>query len=132
MGLRSCSVSQLLYIDYLEFWNIIKQFPNDYERFCELKENILVHNFKKGFDDKCYFCNLFNHSFMKCPLVNYHPDNSKICFNLRKTIDQDRLKVDRFSPRSQNIKVICKPIVDSIIEYLLDKNPFGEDEHLLL
>jgi hypothetical protein len=69
---------------------------------------------------------------MKCPLVNYHPDNSKICFNLRKTIDQDRLKVDRFSPRSQNIKVICKPIVDSIIEYLLDKNPFGEDEHLLL
>lgn len=36
--------SSLLYVDKDNFLKIIKQFPNDYEKFCHLSDKLVIYN----------------------------------------------------------------------------------------
>ena len=57
-----------------DFLNCLKLFPNDYERFCTLRDTILNgHLFE--IDEICFGCLSRSHLFEKCPVVHYVPNS---------------------------------------------------------
>ncbi|KAL4456611.1 hypothetical protein ABPG74_000718 [Tetrahymena malaccensis] len=62
--------SVITYIEREEFIGILQQFPQDYEKFCFLKDEIVLSGKYKLIHEKCYSCGDFNHSFRDCTKIN--------------------------------------------------------------
>ncbi|EGR27458.1 hypothetical protein IMG5_195700 [Ichthyophthirius multifiliis] len=68
----------LLSIRKCTFVKIIKQFPNDYEIFCKLKDEYLINNQQKNFYTNCYSCDKQGHLIMQCQKVHYIPNQETV------------------------------------------------------
>jgi potassium voltage-gated channel Eag-related subfamily H protein 5 len=64
---KSIGFTQLLYIQRSEFMAILREYPDDYEQFCNLKDS--AHDLVT-----CYSCHSKKHSVQHCPMVHYVPD----------------------------------------------------------
>ena len=70
-----------------DFKNVIKQYPNDYEKFCYLRDNFVFNNKKTGLDFKCQICGNFYHDYKNCELLKFIPNYDKKIYNL--TMNKD-------------------------------------------
>lgn len=73
--------TSLLYLKREDFIKTLKRFPIDYERFCQIKDQLLVGNNFKSINLKCFACKQFDHLGTNCPLLHYNKD-----FYLQKKI----------------------------------------------
>lgn len=68
-----CSEDQgcsLVYFEMEGFKKILHKFPKDYERYCELKDDILMNS--NTLDLRCNSCYRYDHTFSCCPLITMH------------------------------------------------------------
>lgn len=67
----------LLTIKFEDFITVLKTYPEDYERFCLIRD-ILKQGLKyRRVVSVCEICG-HNHSFMKCPFTFHQPNRYKI------------------------------------------------------
>lgn len=61
------SNSTLVYFEIDDFKKILSRFPKDYERFCELRDDILLNGYT--LDISCSSCKRYDHTITRCPLI---------------------------------------------------------------
>jgi hypothetical protein len=60
------------------FLRILKEFPSDYEKFCMIRDLIVLGQNTLSLDIKCASCNRYGHSITKCPLLHLIIDREKV------------------------------------------------------
>ena len=68
----STCYSSIYTISFQNFSNIIKSFPEDYEKYCEIRDNIILYKNYKEVHIRCFSCN-DNHSLLNCNFLHYYP-----------------------------------------------------------
>ncbi|CAD8104262.1 unnamed protein product [Paramecium primaurelia] len=94
-------------LSHRKFKATLKDFPNDYEIYCQMKDYLLFNgNETSIFPRKCYACQNFTHYSHECPVVHYVPDREKIIkkhtistFQQRKLIPRQEQKRARYPSR---------------------------------
>jgi hypothetical protein len=61
-----------------KFINLLKEFPDDYEKFIMIKDKILLENELDFLDVKCYACESKKHLINECNYVHFVPNYTKI------------------------------------------------------
>lgn len=70
--------SYLLCYKRENFIKLLKKFPNDYERYCMMRDKVLNENDLTSLKMNCYVCNKYYHTYTHCPKVHYVPDKDRI------------------------------------------------------
>jgi hypothetical protein len=65
----------MLIIKRQEFVNLLKEdFPEDYEKFCFIRDVLLYSKDQALIGKKCSSCNSTKHTFLECDLIHFYPD----------------------------------------------------------
>jgi hypothetical protein len=76
--IRSLDFSKMLSIRRSEFLALLKHFPEDYEVFCYIADQLrFQHNFSV-LGVSCEACHKSTHDLAHCPLVHFEPDTLKV------------------------------------------------------
>ncbi|KAL4483975.1 hypothetical protein ABPG72_013981 [Tetrahymena utriculariae] len=77
-SVRSLEFTTLLMIKRDEFLQILQEFPQDYERFCYLRDKIMIFRDYQKLGLRCYSCRSFNHQLNDCPYLHYVANRHKV------------------------------------------------------
>ncbi|KAL4462128.1 hypothetical protein ABPG74_000973 [Tetrahymena malaccensis] len=87
---KTANVVTLLYIEFSDFYDCVKQFPNDFEQFCMIRDKISIYNNYNGLDQKCQVCNRYFHIIKDCPFLNFQPNYEKLIHQANSSVNQER------------------------------------------
>ncbi|EWS76666.1 cation channel family protein (macronuclear) [Tetrahymena thermophila SB210] len=125
-GLKSAGISQLVYFTNEDFINTLKIFPQEYEKYSMLKDNMIFQ--EKFIDLKCYCCNQYGHSTDKCPMVHHIPDKfSTIIKQNKPEIQVKRQAYKRTLNRMNSVKSkfkVSQDIKDTRIKIIQQFFPY--------
>ena len=101
---RSLQFTSLLMINRAQEIQIFKENEEDYEKFCMIKDKIILTKDYSLLKIRCYHCRSLKHIIKNCPLLHYIPDFEKIIkrhefYNEEPRRLFSRRKVMRFSSR---------------------------------
>ena len=68
---QSKDFCSLLYIRREDFLNVLAKFPEDYEKLCLIKDQIMISHNYNSINMSCYSCKQFDHLITNCPLLHY-------------------------------------------------------------
>lgn len=102
---QSSDFTSLLYIKREDFLNTLKKFPNDYERYCKIKDQILLDNNYMAINVKCGACQKGDHLVANCPSIHLNKD-----YLMRKQMFSYQHKKRRFKKRKlyKNINALSE------------------------
>ncbi|CAD8106016.1 unnamed protein product [Paramecium primaurelia] len=73
LKIKSIGFTKLLILSRQDFLQELKEFPNDYEKFCSIKDDLL-YNFKSSYIKKqCDSCFQSGHEIVDCSMLHYVP-----------------------------------------------------------
>ncbi|CAD8198895.1 unnamed protein product [Paramecium pentaurelia] len=73
LKIKSIGFTKLLILSRQDFLQELKEFPNDYEKFCSIKDDLL-YNFKSSYIKKqCDSCFQSGHEIVNCSMLHYVP-----------------------------------------------------------
>ncbi|CAD8055062.1 unnamed protein product [Paramecium sonneborni] len=126
---KSVGFTKLLILPRSAFIKILKEFQEDREKFCQIRDNLL-YNFSKqslkNLDISCYVCQSREHRFKDCPLLHFCPDKERIIKSFTFVKEQTREKsIRRPGQKSDNRYLYNKALLDFKIlketaEYIQD------------
>ncbi|KAL4460254.1 hypothetical protein ABPG74_000005 [Tetrahymena malaccensis] len=130
----SVNVVKVVYVNLLEFLNVIKPYQKDFETYCMMKDKLNLYSTSKRLGFKCFSCGQFQHRIQDCPFVNYIPNKDKILINYKIETNQDRNQ--NYEIRKKNMKhdktiSIQKQIQEEIVNFLIEKNLYENLNELL-
>ena len=70
---RSMDFTTAYMIKNEEFLSLLRKYPKDYQKFCEIRDNINLYGDFKDLYTRCYSCNEVTHLISDCPNINYKP-----------------------------------------------------------
>ncbi|KAL4448668.1 hypothetical protein ABPG74_012757 [Tetrahymena malaccensis] len=90
-SLGPCSV---LSIKKKDFIKLLKEFPSDYEIYCQIHDEIVNNNNLNSLQIKCYSCDRYGHITQKCNKVHYQPDKEAVILrqNFKDGLQYERNK----------------------------------------
>lgn len=68
---QSKDFSTMLYIKREDFLRLLEKFPEDYEKYCVIKDQILIDQNFNSINTSCFSCKQFDHLIKDCPLLHY-------------------------------------------------------------
>jgi len=77
-SVRSKDFTTLFSISRSDFIHVIETNPDDYEKFCMIKDQILLYEDYYPLKIRCFCCNQLGHLANKCPMIHFLPDHEKI------------------------------------------------------
>jgi len=92
---KSSNFASLYYICRDDFLEILKNFPQDYEKYCLLRDEILLYNNYGKLQMKCFACRESNHVATSCPLLHQIPSKITVLIKYNYSKDQERAEFDR-------------------------------------
>ena len=103
-GAKSVGYTSVFYIQRKELLDLLKDFPADLEKFCEIKDKIMLYNDIEALHGQCELCGKMTHFKRQCPFVNFHinywnalkkyQNTYKYIQNERKTIQRRKFNVN--------------------------------------
>lgn len=120
---RSCSArskgfTTLFSIKRDEFIHVLQDFPDDFEKFNMISQQISIYDNLKSLKIRCYCCSQTDHISINCPIVHYIPDREKIIKKSCFYKDQERTDgFQRNDRKKMNSKKINKLIIYQIIQF---------------
>ncbi|EWS74108.1 cation channel family protein (macronuclear) [Tetrahymena thermophila SB210] len=95
MSIKSLEFTTLLYIKRVDFLQIVKYFPEDYERFCFIKDNIDLYRQYSKLNIQCLSCKQLGHIVKDCPQIHFVHNQNKIRYQFLLCPLQERKKQSR-------------------------------------
>ena len=92
--------------DFIGILNSQESFIDDYDKFCMIRDQILLYENYNSLRMRCFSCNQLGHLSSKCSLIHYIPDNEKIIKTHNFHIDQER--------RTDFKRKLIKPSVNAL------------------
>lgn len=77
-SVRSCGFSTMLWINRNDFINVVKNFAQDYEQFCFIKDSLILNSQYQIIGQSCLSCGNSFHDIFSCPYLHYVPRNLNI------------------------------------------------------
>ncbi|EWS74442.1 cyclic nucleotide-binding domain protein (macronuclear) [Tetrahymena thermophila SB210] len=98
--IKSSDYTQILRITNSDMVNSIREQGKDFEKFCQIKDKILMYEQYSQVEIKCQVCEQSTHLIQGCPFVHIqkHSVNTKI--GLIKSKDQERVARARKKPKT--------------------------------
>lgn len=94
---RSTEFSIILGIKRDDFLQLIRDFPEDNERFCHIRDSLLHYDQQQIIGESCMTCQSKSHAMSRCPLTHYVPQRH---FVIARHLFQAPVKREAFE-RSQ-------------------------------
>lgn len=127
LSARTKDFTTVYSINQNDFIEILKSQPEDYEKYCMIKDQINLYGDFSKLRTYCFSCKGKNHLVKECPLNHYIPDKEKIIKKLNFYIDNERKEFLRKSFRC-NALFNLKKIVLSRNQFSLQS---GIDTNIL-
>ncbi|EAS00775.2 cyclic nucleotide-binding domain protein (macronuclear) [Tetrahymena thermophila SB210] len=113
--MRSQDFTTILKIDRDIFLDVLKNNQRDFQKFCEIKDKILLYSEFKSLNLKCSICRSSQHLLQNCPLSHFRSDNPFLFAKYNKSVDQQRDKeYERKIPQQFNaytdMFIICSSV----------------------
>ena len=70
----SHNFSTLFQLKKVDFMKVIRKYPEDYEKFIQIKDQIKLYSSYQSIDVSCICCSKRSHLYNNCPLLHYIPD----------------------------------------------------------
>lgn len=64
----------VLFVKREDFIKTLRSFPHDYQRYCQIKDQLLLGNNFKAINLNCYACKQYDHLGSDCPLLHYNKE----------------------------------------------------------
>ena len=96
---KSKDFTTLFSINRDEFIQILKNNPEDFDKFCMIKDQIELYNNYNSLKIRCFCCNEIGHLAKDCNYIHFKPDHEKIIKTHVFYSDQQRT---RFFPRKNH------------------------------
>ncbi|KAM3132071.1 hypothetical protein pb186bvf_015815 [Paramecium bursaria] len=100
LQLQSQSFVKLLIIKRSQFLSILKENPQDYEIFCNIRDLLVQKQIQM--QNVCISCNCSGHQVEHCPIVHFQPDRERIIKAHQYEQKQQRKKYQRNPKRLKN------------------------------
>ena len=78
LTLFNSQLTNILTIKSSTALKIFKENEEDYERFCYIKDKILMAKDYSVLNYRCFYCRSMKHTIHDCPCIHYVPDFEKI------------------------------------------------------
>lgn len=75
---KSLGFSKLLLLSRDDFLKIIPEFPEDYEVFREMHDDLIYNSDSEFLKLACFSCKSTQHKVIDCPLVHFIPDKEQL------------------------------------------------------
>jgi hypothetical protein len=114
---RSTEFTSLYMIRQEDFLNLMHEHPEDFEKFCMIRDKIILY---KTFDEvefNCYSCNMIGHTANDCPLLHYSPSREVILYRHFYNVSNSRAKFLRKRKKSMFRALIEKYYVKGRMIY---------------
>ena len=131
---KSNDFSSMIYIKRDEFLSVLEKFPEDYEKYCFIRDQIVLERNFNSINTSCYSCKSLDHLIKDCPLFHYSRFSRhmiKSHFNIqhtkRTTMKRRKLKSHHALLHKNTIQsktahfVDIEEFRDSKIKYLEEK-----------
>jgi len=90
LSAKSKDFTTLFSINREEFIKVLMKNSDDFEKFCMIKDQILLYENYLPLKTRCYSCNQIGHLSHKCPLIHFIPDQEKVIKKFNFYLDQKR------------------------------------------
>ena len=87
---KSRGFTTLFSIDREEFIKILQKNPEDWEKFCMIRDQIILYNNYYPLKIRCYCCNQLGHLAGTCSFIHFEADREKILKSYDFYFDQER------------------------------------------
>ena len=91
----SLSFSSLFAMSVNTFIKILKENPEDYEKYCFIKDKMNISNDFSKIHRKCFSCEQSNHTEMYCPKIHLILSKERVLQKYNYSIPQNRRKFER-------------------------------------
>ncbi|CAD8107224.1 unnamed protein product [Paramecium primaurelia] len=118
-SIRTTKFCQIAYIEYDDFFKIIKEDPIEEENYQMLKDEMQFNEEKQNYGEVCYICR-WTHQFMKCPFVFYNANVGKLRKQFIISEDNQRCKYKRII--TEKIRFNLQQIQETVLQQIVDKN----------
>ena len=109
---RSLGFSNVFEIKKEDFLRILQKNKTDLEKFCQIKDEILLYKDYSDLYLKCLSCGQGSHRVKDCPLLHYIPNREITILKYLHSPDQNRLSYDRKKKRKMRMFTIMKKIAN--------------------
>lgn len=104
---KSKDFCSMIFIKREDFLNILQKFPEDYEKYCLIRDQISTEKNFNSINASCYSCKAFDHLIKDCPLFHFIPKFQK---PILKTLENSRKKFERKRMKTPNPKKLISPL----------------------
>ncbi|CAD8106809.1 unnamed protein product [Paramecium sonneborni] len=113
------------------FLAILQSFPNDYEKFCDVRDR-LVYNEYSTLQLNCYSCNSNKHLLNQCHILHYCADHEKILKKELYPVEQQRntrfyRQINHKEPQSQSMQKYYSIRAHDLMQDLKQQEKGGQD-----
>ncbi|KAL4459922.1 hypothetical protein ABPG74_003448 [Tetrahymena malaccensis] len=89
INVKSVDFTTLLIINRNEFIEILKNFPQDLEQFCYIRDKIIFSNDYSKIFHSCYSCNSQKHTIIQCPYIHFTQNIQKVIAFYQRADNRD-------------------------------------------
>ncbi|CAD8147818.1 unnamed protein product [Paramecium pentaurelia] len=124
---RATKFTQLLVIDYQQFYLILQENSEEFEKYSMAKDNLIFNSNYKGFGQICEICG-WTHRFIQCPFVFLQPNKNKIASSFASTKTNKRLIFPYRTLPKSNWKNNLPDVQEAALGYIVLNNIIPEKE----
>jgi hypothetical protein len=121
---RAVNFTQVALLDFDDFHRVLIEYPEDFERYCLIRDNLLYNQNYKNLGKVCEICQS-SHSFMRCPFVFFQANQAKIVNRFRASKVQKRTWMERKKHKS-NIKGCLQDIQEAALGLIIGNKVIPE------
>jgi len=92
---KALKYTKVYSISRQNFLKVLKEYPNDFEKYCELRDKIKIYGNYQELNLRCILCNKKDHINTNCNLIHYIPNRELIFLKHLFTQDNQRKTVNR-------------------------------------
>ena len=92
---KSISFSSLFVLKKETFFRIIKENNEDFEKFCEIRDQMILYNNFSGIFHHCPSCDKVNHTMINCPFFHLTLSCERFFEKYNYSVPQQRTKSER-------------------------------------
>ncbi|KRX07934.1 Cyclic nucleotide-binding protein [Pseudocohnilembus persalinus] len=125
-GAKSKNFTTLFRIDKRQFIQLIKDYPEEYEKFCTVRDNLVFCGNQKQINYKCLSCSNTSHITSECPYLTYYINKIKLYYKANNPPDQERKKKERKGNKFKSL-LNFNYLVDRNTDFILNYSAIFEE-----